>query len=110
MRCLGDLNAWSLVGGTAWLDCKGVALLKEVSELLGLAWRFQSTQFFSLHFGFAGKGVNSQPLLRLPCLPIPILHCCGGLYLFGSGSSTIRRCGLVGVVVSLWVWAIRPST
>jgi hypothetical protein len=27
-----------------------------------------------------------------------------GLYMLGPGSSTIRRCGLVGVGVSLWVW------
>ena len=26
------------------------------------------------------------------------------------GSGTIRRCGLVGVGVSLWVWALRPSS
>jgi hypothetical protein len=31
---------------------------------------------------------------------------CDGLYVLGLGSSTIRRCGPVGVGVSLWV--IRP--
>jgi hypothetical protein len=30
---------------------------------------------------------------------------CGGLNMLGPGSSTIRRCGLVGVGVSLWTWA-----
>ena len=30
---------------------------------------------------------------------------CGGLYILGPGSGTIWRCGLVGVDVSLWVWA-----
>jgi hypothetical protein len=30
---------------------------------------------------------------------------CDGLYMLGPGSGTIRRCGLVGVGVSLWVWA-----
>jgi hypothetical protein len=34
---------------------------------------------------------------------------CDGLYMLGSGSGTIRRCSPVGVGVSLWVWAIRPS-
>jgi hypothetical protein len=33
---------------------------------------------------------------------------CDGLYMFGPGSGTIRRCGLVGVGVSLWAWALRP--
>jgi len=27
------------------------------------------------------------------------------LHMLGPGSGTIRRCGLVGVGVSLWVWA-----
>jgi hypothetical protein len=27
----------------------------------------------------------------------------------GVGRSTIRGCGLVGVGVSLWAWALRPS-
>ena len=35
---------------------------------------------------------------------------CDGLYMLGPGSGTIRRCGPVGVGVSLWVWAIRPSS
>jgi hypothetical protein len=35
---------------------------------------------------------------------------CGGLYVFGPESGTIRRCGLVGVGVSPWVWALRPSS
>jgi hypothetical protein len=28
---------------------------------------------------------------------------CDGLYMLGSRSGTIRTCGLVGVVVSLWL-------
>jgi len=32
-----------------------------------------------------------------------------GLSMLGPGSGTIRRCGLVGVGVSLWAWALRPS-
>jgi len=31
-----------------------------------------------------------------------------GLHMLGPGSGTIRRCGLVGVGVSLWVWALIP--
>jgi hypothetical protein len=30
---------------------------------------------------------------------------CDGLYMLGLGSGTIRRYGLVGIGVSLWVWA-----
>jgi hypothetical protein len=33
---------------------------------------------------------------------------CDGLYMLGPVSGTIRRCGLVGVGVSLWVWALIP--
>ena len=33
-----------------------------------------------------------------------------GLYMLCPGSGTIRRCGPVGVGVSLWVWALRLST
>ena len=34
---------------------------------------------------------------------------CDGLYMLSPGSGTIRRCGLVGVGVSMWVWALIPS-
>jgi hypothetical protein len=30
---------------------------------------------------------------------------CDGLYMLGPGSGRIRRCGFVGVGVSLWAWA-----
>jgi len=30
---------------------------------------------------------------------------CNGVYMLASGSDTIRRCGLIGVGVSLWAWA-----
>jgi hypothetical protein len=33
---------------------------------------------------------------------------CDGLYTLGPGSGTVGRCGLVGVGVALWVWALRP--
>jgi hypothetical protein len=35
---------------------------------------------------------------------------CDGLYMFGPESGTIRRCGIVGVGVSLWAWALMPSS
>jgi hypothetical protein len=35
-----------------------------------------------------------------------MFHQCGGLYMLGPGSGTIRRCGLVGLGISLWVWAL----
>jgi hypothetical protein len=31
-----------------------------------------------------------------------------GLYMLGPGSGTVERCGLVGVGVALWVWALIP--
>jgi hypothetical protein len=55
----------------------------------------------TIHLGFSLEaasihsfiGYGSQMLLR------------DGLYMLGPGSGTIRRCGLVGVGVSVWVWA-----
>ena len=35
---------------------------------------------------------------------------CGGLNMLGLGSDIIRRSGLVGGKVSLWGWALRPSS
>jgi hypothetical protein len=35
---------------------------------------------------------------------------CYGLHMLSPGSGAIRRCGPVGVGVSLWVWALRPSS
>jgi hypothetical protein len=35
---------------------------------------------------------------------------CDGLYMLGPESGTIRRCGSVRVGVSLWMWAVRPSS
>jgi hypothetical protein len=35
---------------------------------------------------------------------------CGGLNMLDPRSSTIWRYGIVGVGVSLWVWALRPSS
>jgi hypothetical protein len=33
-----------------------------------------------------------------------------GVNVLGPGSGTIRMCGLVGGSVSLWGWALRPSS
>jgi hypothetical protein len=35
---------------------------------------------------------------------------CGGLFMLGPGSDTIRRCGPVGVGISLWARALRHSS
>ena len=35
---------------------------------------------------------------------------CDSLYMLSPESGRIRRCGLVGVGVSLWAWAIRLSS
>ena len=35
---------------------------------------------------------------------------CDALYMLGPGSGTVGRCGLVGVGVSLWLWALRSSS
>ena len=35
---------------------------------------------------------------------------CEGLHMLGPGSGTTKKCGLVGVGMSLWAWALTPST
>ena len=35
---------------------------------------------------------------------------CDGLDMLGPESGTIVRCDLVGVGMSLWAWALRPSS
>jgi hypothetical protein len=35
---------------------------------------------------------------------------CDGLNMLDPGSGTIRRCGLAGVSVSLWSWALIPRS
>jgi hypothetical protein len=39
-----------------------------------------------------------------------VMVCINVMYMLGPRSATIRRCGLDGVGVSLWVWALRPSS
>jgi hypothetical protein len=45
-----------------------------------------------------------------PHVKYPGFRCCGGLNMLNLGSGTIGRCGLVGGSVSLWGWALRPSS
>jgi hypothetical protein len=46
-----------------------------------------------------------------PLLLTPMSLCqCDGLYMLGPGGGTIRGCGLVGVGILLWAWALRPSS
>jgi hypothetical protein len=40
---------------------------------------------------------------------IIVTDICDGSYMLGPESGTMRRCGPVGVGVTVWVWAIRPS-
>jgi hypothetical protein len=42
------------------------------------------------------------------CNHLLSLPVCDGLYMLGLRSGTIRRCGLTGVGVSLWIWALIP--
>jgi hypothetical protein len=61
--------------------------------------------------GRACGGLES-PLLRAPLLRVRWIRVtrCGVLNMLGPGSGTICKCGLVEVGVSLWVWALRPSS
>ena len=58
--------------------------------------------------------LEEQPMLLAADLslqtPVVIFwdRVCDGLYMLGSGSGTIGRCGLVGVGVALWVGALIP--
>ena len=53
--------------------------------------------------------IKNKDIMKFACkwieLENSILGECDGLYILGPGSSTIWRCGLVEVGVSLWVWA-----
>lgn len=43
-------------------------------------------------------------------LLIDIKSYCDNLYMLGPGIGTIRSCGIVKVGMSLWLWALRPSS
>ena len=43
-------------------------------------------------------------IYAMPVVNRRSLGTCDGLYMLGPGNGTIRRCDLVGVGVSLWVW------
>jgi len=51
--------------------------------------------------------VRDRSTQRNDLQPVGISQC-HGLYVLGHGSGTVWRCGLVGVGVSLWAWALRP--
>jgi hypothetical protein len=54
----------------------------------------------------AGRFLSSRPAWSTEW--VPGLHretLCNGLYILGPGSGTICTCDLVGIGVSLWVWA-----
>ena len=94
------------------------ASLKRNQEAVGYFWIIhamailagmscQEVQYCSTQGPHLGGIVDDFSLLTayiaLPLSP------CDDLYMLGPGSGTIRRCSLVGVGVSLWVWALRPS-
>jgi hypothetical protein len=68
------------------------------------------------------QATYQEPSLVGPWAPL-LLHCLvlskglfamkqqfwDGLYMLGPGSGAVKRCGPVGIGVSLWVWSIRPS-
>ena len=56
-----------------------------------------------------GKSINTPSFKNAMMIPNYIRYC-DALYMLSPGSGMIRRCGPVGVVVSLWVWALRPSS
>ena len=51
----------------------------------------------------------SSSIHSLVCILL-IFGICDGLYMLAPESSTIRKCGLGRVGVSLWAWALRPSS
>jgi hypothetical protein len=64
------------------------------------------------------RGLQKEPVLAFyPRSTIQVFRIaedcgmrCDGLYVLSPGNGTIRSCGPVGVGVSLWVWALRPSS
>jgi hypothetical protein len=49
----------------------------------------------------SNSGVTTQPC-------VCTIYYCDGLCMLEPGSGSIRRCGPVGVGVSLWVWSSEP--
>ena len=54
-----------------------------------------------------GRPDFKQILVLVICFRLNLANS-QGLYMLGPGSVTTWRCGLVGLGVSLWVWALRP--
>jgi hypothetical protein len=64
-------------------------------------------------FAFHVSMICVHTLARVVVCSLPIkLHGCDRLYILGPGNGTIRRCGcgLVGLSVSLWWWALRTES
>jgi hypothetical protein len=82
--------------GVLWLSNlwtpSGVAIINAI-QLLTRAWSAED------------QARPSQP--RHQC-KVNMVRSLDGLYRLSSGSGTIRRCGLVGIGVSLWAWALIP--
>ena len=57
-----------------------------------MLWVGMAPIYFMLEQAYGGQGIKC------------------GLYMLGPESGTIRGYGLVGVGVSVWVWALRPSS
>ena len=56
------------------------------------------------------KWKKKKMWLLLGMVEEKVYYRCGGLNMFGQGSGTVRRCGLVGGSLSLWRWALRSSS
>ena len=59
----------------------------------------------------AASALNCKPQNHLSSPTVVFLCwdlCFDGLHMLGPGSGTIRRCSLVGVCVSLWMWPLVP--
>ena len=73
-------------------------------ELRGFPWIRVGSTLYPLAFYPVEERDDLHLLLEDTVKPE-----CDGLYMLSLGSGTIRKCGLVRIGVSLWVWALRPS-
>jgi hypothetical protein len=69
-----------------------------------LIFAIRISNFFSSYFFFITNRGQYQPTNNPPLLSGPVM------YMLSPGSGTIRRCDPFGIGVSLWVWALRPSS
>ena len=63
--------------------------------------------FRCIRLGRVSLGIIDKTEMLIMYLPHEV---CDGLYMFSPGSGTVRGCGLDGVGVSPWVWALRHSS